>query len=164
MAYFEIGIFQPRNDENIGTLWRSAWQLGAAGIFTIGRKQRRQTSDVLNVPQLLPYRQFETLEVFLSARPAGAQVIGVEFGGTPLGTFKHPERAIYLLGSEANGLSKEVIARCNAVVQIESVHYKSYNVAIAGSIVMYHRLISGEFSLGKNSSPSENNPTKITPS
>ncbi len=39
MAYFEIGIFHPKTKENIGTLWRSAYQLGAAGIFTIGKRQ-----------------------------------------------------------------------------------------------------------------------------
>ncbi|MBP8964648.1 MAG: hypothetical protein KBG27_04625, partial [Flexilinea sp.] len=78
MAYFEIGIFQPRNGENIGTLWRSAWQLGAAGIFTIGRKQRKQTSDVLNVPQKIPYRHFDSFEDFLISRPVGTQLIGVE--------------------------------------------------------------------------------------
>lgn len=142
MSYFEIGIFQPRNGENIGTLWRSAWQLGAAGIFTIGRKQRKQTSDVLNVPQKIPYRHFDSFEDFLISRPVGTQLIGVEFGGIPLSKFNHPSKAIYLLGSETNGLSKEILAACNAIVEIESVNYMSYNVSIAGSIVMYHRLIS----------------------
>ena len=142
MSYFEIGIFQPRNKENIGTLWRSAWQLGAAGIFVIGRKQRKQTSDVLNVPQKIPLRHFESLDDFLIARPTGAQLIGVEFGGTSLSSFKHPSRAIYLLGSETNGLSKEALNVCNEVIQIESVNTLSYNVAVAGSIVMYHRLIN----------------------
>lgn len=31
--YFEIGIFHPKHGENIGTLWRTAYQLGAAGIL-----------------------------------------------------------------------------------------------------------------------------------
>jgi len=36
MGYFEIGILHPRNSANVGTLWRSAYQLGASGIFIIG--------------------------------------------------------------------------------------------------------------------------------
>jgi len=139
MAFFEIGIFQPRSDENIGTLWRSAWQLGAAGIFTIGKKQRKQTSDVLHVSYKIPFRQYETIEDFLNSRPKQAQLIGIEIGGTPLCTFIHPECAVYLLGSEANGLSKQVLSQCNQVVEIESVRYASFYVAVSGSIVMYHR-------------------------
>ena len=47
LGYFEIGIYRPKHWENVGTLWRSAWQLGAAGIFTIGAKPKRQITDVL---------------------------------------------------------------------------------------------------------------------
>ena len=146
MAFFEIGIFQPRSDENIGTLWRSAWQLGAAGIFTIGKKQRKQTSDVLYVSYKIPFRQYETIEDFLNSRPKQAQLIGIEIGGMPLRTFIHPECAVYLLGSEANGLSKQVLSQCNQVVEIESVRYSSFNVAVSGSIVMYHRCSALGFS------------------
>ncbi len=142
MGYFEIGIYQPRTNENIGTLWRSAWQLGAAGIFTIGKKQRRQTSDVLDVPYKIPLRHFESFEAFLSARPVGAQLVGIEFGGVPLKTFNHPRRAIYLVGSETNGLPKNVLDHCDAVVELESLNYLSYNLAVAGSITMYHRFIT----------------------
>ncbi len=140
MPYFEIGIFHPRNDENIGTLWRSAYQLGAAGIFTIGRPYKRQTSDVIGVEYQLPLRHFVDFEAFEAARPVGALLLGIEFGGIPLTRFQHPEQAIYLLGSEANGLPPKVIARCNAIITIEAVNRASYNVSVAGSLVMYHRV------------------------
>ncbi len=140
MGYFEIGVFQPRTTANIGTLWRSAYQLGASGIFTIGKPYRRQTSDTEHTDHHIPLRHYLTLEEFLQNRPVGAQLIGVEMGGTPLASFKHPDRAIYLLGSEVNGLPEHVLARCNQVIAIEAVNKASYNVAVAGSIVMYHRL------------------------
>ncbi len=140
MGYFEIGIFNPRNSANVGTLWRSAYQLGASGIFIIGRPYRRQTSDTANAQALIPLRHFETFEDFLAARPVGAQVVGIEMGGVPLAGFKHPERALYLLGAEDSGLPPRVLSACNAVVAIESVRYQSYNLAVSGSIVMYHRV------------------------
>lgn len=140
MGYFEIGIYQPRSTENIGTLWRSAYQLGAAGIFVIGRSYRRQTSDTESTLNLIPLRHYLTFEEFLQARPVGAQLVGVEMGGQPLSNFLHPERAIYLLGSETNGLPARILAQCNAVVALESVNKASYNVAVTGSIVLYHRL------------------------
>lgn len=140
MGYFEIGIYQPRNDENIGTLWRSANQLGAAGIFVIGRSYRRQSSDTETTLNVVPLRHYLTFEDFLLARPVGAQLIGIEMNGQPLSTFQHPERAIYLLGSEANGLPGRILRQCNAVVALEAVNKASYNLAVAGSIVLYHRL------------------------
>jgi tRNA G18 (ribose-2'-O)-methylase SpoU len=140
MGYFEIGIYRPRNELNLGTLWRSAQQLGAAGIFTIGRPYRHQASDLFNAREHIPLRSYPTFEDFLANRPVGAQLVGIEMGGTPLARFSHPPRAIYLLGAEDNGLPKKVIEHCNAVIALEAVSQLSYNLAVAGSIVMYHRV------------------------
>jgi len=140
MGYFEIGIYQPRSVENIGTLWRSAYQLGAAGIFVIGRSYRKQTSDTESTLRLIPLRHYLTFEDFLTVRPVGAQLIGIEMGGQPLSTFRHPDQAIYLLGSEATGLPARILAQCNAVIGLESVNKESYNLAVTGSIVLYHRV------------------------
>jgi tRNA G18 (ribose-2'-O)-methylase SpoU len=56
-----------------------------------------------------------------------------------LTTFDHPERALYLLGAENNGLPPEVMERCRRWVQIPTVRPQSLNVAVAGSIVVAHR-------------------------
>lgn len=146
MAYFEIGVFHPRSSDNIGTLWRTAYQLGAAGIFTIGRAYRQQASDTQHAPREIPLRTYLSFEDFLANRPSGAQLIGVEMGGQPLAGFDHPEQAIYLLGSEAMGLPEHVLQQCQAVIGLESIRYPSYNLAVAGSIVLYHRV----FIAGKN--------------
>lgn len=142
MSYFEIGIYHPKTADNLGTLWRSAYQLGAAGIFTIGRPYRRQATDTANAQYQIPLRHYLTLEEFLKARPVGAVIVGVEMGGEPLAEFRHPACAVYLLGSEDSGLGPTARACCNRIVSIESSRTPSYNVAVAGSIVMYHRLIT----------------------
>ena len=146
MSYFEIGVYNPRNSANIGTLWRSAFQLGAAGIFTIGRPYRRQTSDTAEALIHIPLRHFASFEDFIAARPVGALLVGIEMGGVPLAQFQHPERAIYLLGSEDSGLPPKILATCNCVVAIEAVRSLSFNLAVAGSIVMYHRLLGRQAS------------------
>ena len=140
MGYFEIGVFHPRSSDNVGTLWRSAYQLGAASIFTIGRPYRQQTSDTQHTAYEIPLRNYPTFEDFLTNRPVGALLIGVEMGGQPLSSFVHPERAIYLLGSESAGLPESVLQQCNAVIGLESINYPSYNLAVAGSLVLYHRV------------------------
>ena len=142
MTYFEIGIFAPIHNENIGTLWRSAYQLGAAGIFVIGKWRRSQASDTAITRHEIPFRNYPTWDDFLQHRPIGARLIGIEIDGQPLKGFQHPAQAIYILGSEANGLPGYVLEQCDQLISIEAVRDASYNVAVAGSIVLYHRYLN----------------------
>lgn len=142
MSYFEIGIFAPIHNENIGTLWRSAYQLGAAGIFVIGKWRRSQASDTSITRHEIPFRNYPTWNDFLQHRPIGARLIGIEIEGQPLNSFQHPAQAIYILGSEANGLPGYVQEQCDQLISVEAVRDASYNVSVAGSIVLYHRFLN----------------------
>ena len=145
MGYFEIGIYQPIHTENIGTLWRTAYQMGASGIFVIGKPPRRQTSDTARTNLNIPLRVFPGWSAFQQNRPQGARIVGIEMGGEKLATFKHPEQAIYVLGSEANGLPSSVRSSCDHIVSIESIRSVSFNVAVSGAIVLYHRWLQFGF-------------------
>jgi tRNA G18 (ribose-2'-O)-methylase SpoU len=61
--------------------------------------------------------------------------------GVPLQDFAHPLKATYVLGSEDNGLPESVIAACDHHVAVPSVRASSFNVAVAGSLVMYDRML-----------------------
>lgn len=142
-GYFEIGIFHTKTRQNVGTLWRSAYQLGAAGIFTIGRRYKKQSSDTLKAWRHIALRHYSGFSDFLAAKPPAAVLVGVEQGGEPLSGFRHPERAVYLLGAEDHGLPKSALSSCQHVVSLDSVRENCFNVSVAGSIVMYHRLLGG---------------------
>lgn len=145
-GYFEIGIYRGKTVANLGTLWRSAYQLGAAGIFVIGHRYKPMASDVYRTWRHIPLRQFKTFDDFMEARPHDCPLVGVEMGGTPLAGFSHPQRAMYLLGAEDNGLPSHVRAKCQSIVSLEAIRTESYNVAVAGSLVMYQRLaMRGDF-------------------
>lgn len=141
-GYFEIGIYHTKTVANVGTLWRSAYQLGAASIFTIGQRYPYQASDTLKTYRHVPMREFLTFDDFIKARPKNARLVGIEMGGKPLAELNHPEQAIYLLGAEDKGLPDNVIKQCNMLISIESLRTESYNVAVAGSLVMYHRYLT----------------------
>ncbi|MCK9568572.1 RNA methyltransferase [Candidatus Pacearchaeota archaeon] len=141
-GYFEIGIYHTKTEINVGTLWRSAYQLGAAGIFTIGRRYKRQAGDTVKAWRHIPLRHYVDFEDFNTHRPQDAVLIGVEMGGDLLHTCAHPDRAIYLMGAEDSGLPQQILDRCNRVIAVETSGVESYNVAVAGSIVMYHRFIT----------------------
>ena len=141
-GYFGIGILSPKTPGNVGTLWRSAYQLGASVLYTIGGRYKPNSADTLNVPARLPLIELDDWAAFAKgAAPKAAVWVAVETGGTPLADFVHPRNAVYLLGSEDHGLPTSVVRGCREVVTIESAAYGSYNVAVAGSIVMYDRLV-----------------------
>lgn len=147
-GYFEIGICYGKTPENVGTLWRSAFQLGASGLYTIGRRYRKQASDTVHASRHVPLREFDDFESFYAAIPHGCQLVGVEMGGRPLQGFTHPTSAIYLLGAEDNGIPVRLLDRCVHVVSLPSVRTESYNVATAGALVMYDRALkNGAFNL-----------------
>lgn len=140
-GYFEIGIFHGKTPENVGTLWRSAFQMGAAGIFTIGRRYPKQASDTVQAYRHIPLRDYASFDDFLAAQPYDCPLVAVEMGGKGLPGFSHPERCIYLLGAEDHGLPAEVLARCQRRVSLPSIRVNSYNVSVAGSLVMYDRMV-----------------------
>ena len=140
-GYFEIGIYHTKTVANVGILWRSAYQLGAVGVFTIGKRYPYQASDTLKTYRHVPMREFLTFEDFLKSKPKNARLIGIEIGGKPLSECNHPEQAIYLLGAEDKGLPDDIIKQCDMLVSIESLRTESYNVSVAGSLVMYSRYL-----------------------
>ena len=138
-GFFGIGIQNGKTPENLGVLWRSAQNMGASFIFTIGRRYAKQASDLLKATGAMPYFHYANFDDFYAHLPKGAQLVGVELHerAVPLETFEHPRRCVYLLGAEDNGLTKNAIEKCHLLVQFQSD--ECINVSAAGTIVMYDR-------------------------
>jgi tRNA G18 (ribose-2'-O)-methylase SpoU len=140
IGYCAIGILYHKRGYNIGTLWRSAYILGASYIFTIGTKYKKQTSDVLKTWSRIPLFHYDDFDEFRKNIPYDCRLIGIELSdkAIPLKTFKHPKRAIYLLGAEDSGLPQKVLEQCHEVIQLPGSY--SLNVAVTGSIVLTDRV------------------------
>lgn len=139
-GFFGIGIEGAKKEHNLGTLWRSAANLGAGFIFTVGARYRHQCSDTVKAWRHIPLFQFDTVEEFYDiGLPYDCRLVGIELvpGAFILPEYRHHERAVYLLGAEDRGLSSTAMARCHEVVEIPSTH--CLNVSVAGAIVMYDR-------------------------
>jgi hypothetical protein len=93
-GYFGIGVVGLKTEANLGTLWRSAWQLGAAFIFTVGHRFEKQGSDTYQTWTRVPCFEHKDWAAFASASPYAAPWVAVEMGGTPLEDFEHPDRAV----------------------------------------------------------------------
>lgn len=140
-GYFGIGIQNSKTEKNIGTLWRSASIMGASFIFTIGRRYKKQASDTMKSWKHIPLFNYDTFDDFYKTLPYDCQLIGVELDekSVPITKFNHPERCVYLLGAEDNGLTKEAIEKCHKIVQLPGDY--CMNVSVAGSLVMYDRIL-----------------------
>lgn len=146
-GFFGIGIENPKFKENYGTLFRSAHIFGADFIFIIGTKFKPQHSDTTGSYKHLPVYSYENFTDFYNHLPHKSKLVGVELtdSSKDLQKYIHPKRAIYLLGSEKEGISKDALSKCDELVQIPGEY--SLNVSVAGSIVLYDRLLKNHQNL-----------------
>jgi tRNA G18 (ribose-2'-O)-methylase SpoU len=141
-GYFGIGVQGCKTETNYGTLYRTAQVLGASFLFLIGKRFKKQSSDSMASWKHIPVYSYDTFKDFYSNLPYDCRLVAVELVdyATPLEKFTHPERACYLLGAEDNGLPPEALKQCHSLIKLRGE--RSLNVAVAGSIVLYHRVAS----------------------
>jgi tRNA G18 (ribose-2'-O)-methylase SpoU len=132
-GYWGIAFYKPKFEQNIGTAVRSAHCFGADFIAVIGKRYKKQPSDTMATEKHIPIYEYENLDDFLKHIPIGCEVIGVEVDGKDIIGFKHPERAIYVLGGEDKNLPKKFKNR----LKIKTSY--CLNMAVAASIIMFHR-------------------------
>lgn len=143
-GYCGIGIYNPRYYCNVGTLWRSAAIFGADFIFTVGEgRYKAEKADVTNAHHHIPLFTFKSIEQLKDVLHPNCDIVIVELvnKAVMLSEFVHPDRAIYLLGSEDEGLPPHIIATSSNSKRIKLPGKISLNVATAGSIVLYDRVV-----------------------
>ena len=90
----------------------------------------------------VPVRTYDTLLNFsVDTIQHGYEWVCIEMGGTPLSDFVHPKRALYILGSEDSGISAMLKSACKHVICLDAERSQSFNVAVAGSMVLYDRYV-----------------------
>ena len=144
-GYFGIGVYMPKWEANIGTLWRHARLYGADFIFTVGARYKKQPTDTSDTPKHTPLFEYSDWQDFKAHLPKGCRIVCIEqaTGAPLLPDFTHPERAVYLLGAEDKGLPKEVMfgGDSDHIIQIPSLEPQSMNVSAAGTLIMYDRFV-----------------------
>jgi tRNA G18 (ribose-2'-O)-methylase SpoU len=142
-GYFGIGVEGISKPMNLGSLFRTAHAFGASFVFTIAAAYDRSQgalADTSDSPGNIPFYEFTDIK---SLRlPRDCALVGVELvdAAVELPSFRHPRAAAYVLGAERGALSSELLGLCEHVVKIPTKF--SVNVALAGAITMYDRLVS----------------------
>lgn len=141
-GYFGVAIYNGKTLTNLGTLWRTANILGANYIATIGNRYNHQAGDTMKTPRHIPLFHFDTFEDFYKYLPEKCKLVGIEIDDRAkfLKDFKHPQQCCYLLGAEDEGIPLRYLNKCEYVVKLKGD--TCYNMAVAGSIVLYDRINS----------------------
>jgi|SRR5689334_3290885 len=137
---FAIGVEHVKSGVNVGTLLRSAWNFGAAFVFTVGQRYYRQNADTVKAYRQIPLFHFADWDDYRAHAPFAWTPVAVEIMPTaePLETYQHPKCASYLLGPEDGRISQTALAHARDVIKIPS--RLCLNVSTAGAVVMYDRL------------------------
>lgn len=141
-GYFAIGVEGISKTMNVGALLRTAHAFDASFVFTIAAGYAREVggrADTSDTEASVPLYTFASTDSFIL--PRGCKLVGVEIvdEAVELPSFCHPRCAAYVLGPERGCLSSALLARCDYTVRIPTRF--AINVALAGALVMYDRLL-----------------------
>jgi tRNA G18 (ribose-2'-O)-methylase SpoU len=133
------------SSENIGSIARSAAALGVNSFLLPSRAPHPYQRRALRVSMghvsklnIHIYDNIFTTIADLKRRDYKIFAAEVMPDSIPLSEVKVPKKWVLLMGHEGKGLSQEVLAACDCSVKIEMMpDVRSFNVAVAASIMMY---------------------------
>ncbi len=137
--------------ENIGSIVRSAVALGVDSMVApsfphpYGRRALRVSMGHINRLNIHTYDDITT--TIINLKELGYTIYGAEVtpNATPLYRVSPPKRWVVLMGHEHNGISPEVLKLCDETIAIEmDPRIKSFNVAIAASLILYQFTQKGD--------------------
>jgi tRNA(Leu) C34 or U34 (ribose-2'-O)-methylase TrmL len=135
-GYAAIGLYQPKDANNVGSVLRAASCYGASLIAVQGHRYKRSATDTTAAYRHIPLVQVDDLH---KAVPFDCVPIAVEIleGATSLFEYAHPERAFYVLGPEDGTLGKAITDWCRDVVYVPTRY--CMNLAATANVVLYDR-------------------------
>lgn len=146
-----------RSTHNVGSIFRTSEGLGVKHIICSGYtpypRMPRDTrlphivdkltgqikKTALGAETMVDFSYSETLDL-TSLVASGYKVIGLEqtASSIPLSTYVPPEKMVLILGEEVRGISPEIVALCDDLIEITMRGKKeSFNVSVAAGIALY---------------------------
>ena len=138
----EIAIENVERDFNMGTIVRSANAFGVSKIHILGRKTWNKRGAMATDHYVqIEYHSQESFLQMVQARGRALIAIDITESSDPLDSTKLPNNALLLFGSEAQGVSQQLLAASQTILHIEQRgSTRSINVGVAAGIAMYRWL------------------------
>jgi tRNA(Leu) C34 or U34 (ribose-2'-O)-methylase TrmL len=136
-GYCGIGLDNPKNRLNVGSVMRAAGVYGAAFVAATGGRYGRAVTDVQHHLHQIPFLRPQDLRDVI---PFGCVPVGVDIveGATALPLYRHPDRAFYIFGAEDATLGRRILSWCRDTVFVPT--NGSMNLAATVNVILYDRL------------------------
>lgn len=147
-----------RSTHNIGAIFRTCEGLGVSKIIVSGyspypKLQRNDTrlphiaekltaqihKTALDAEMIVPF-EYQEIPDFEPLKQQGYRVVGLEQDkrSVMLNDYSKPDKIALLLGEEVNGITDEMRAECDDLIEIPMFGQKeSFNVSVAAGIALY---------------------------
>jgi 23S rRNA (guanosine2251-2'-O)-methyltransferase len=140
-----------RSTYNVGAILRTAECVGVSNVYLtgytpdpidrFGRKRKDIAKSAVGAEEMVPWSHVDdTASCIASLRAEGVEIVALE---------QHPRSVAYtayepsgpvalVLGEEVQGIPEEIVALCDAVIEIPVFGNKeSLNVSVAAGIALY---------------------------
>ena len=150
-----VAAWQIINPENIGNMIRLADNVGAEDVFILGTDFQLRMSSIKKTAGLSFNNvrlTFISPDEFFAQLSPNIHLVAIETSedSTNIFTTNLPEKVVFLLGNERNGLSAEILQKCSLKVHIPMTgKCKSMNVSHALSVALFEwqrQMLFGESS------------------
>ena len=136
----EIAIVNLERDFNMGSIVRTANAFGVRRVHVIGRKQWNKRG-AMATDKYLTVEYHTSSQAFIAAMKARSRCVvavdNVEDAREITDVALRPE-SVLVFGSEANGISTELLDECDGIVMIKQRgSTRSLNVAAAAAVAVY---------------------------
>lgn len=132
-----IGLDNPKNYFNVGSVLRAAGVYGAGFVALSGGRYKKAGTDTMKAYRHMPL--IHVADVF-DALPFDCVPVAVDLveGALELPFYVHPERAFYIFGAEDATLGERILSRCRESVFVPT--NGCMNLAATVNVVLYDRL------------------------
>jgi 23S rRNA (guanosine2251-2'-O)-methyltransferase len=137
-----VFLDQVEDPHNLGAVLRTAWLLGAQGVFVPDIRSASLSPAASKVAQgaaeHVPVVQAPLQESMNEAKERGFWIFGLSHRSSKtVFDLKLPEKVAWVLGSEASGIRKPIERLCDELVAIPQLEADaSFNVSVAAAIAL----------------------------
>jgi len=138
-GYAAIGLLNPKNNLNVGSVLRAAGCYEASMVVCGGSRNsyRKAPTDTMQTHKHLPLLLVDDLQKVIPYDCVPVAVDLIE-GAEPLPEYEHPERAFYVFGPEDGTLGASTTSWCRDVIYVPT--NRCMNLAACVNVVLYDRL------------------------
>ena len=135
-GYSCIGLFNPKNAVNVGSIIRLCGNYSVSTLFYTGNRYKSTCTDTMNMSRHIPIIHTNNLHDCI---PFDCIPIAIDLvpKAESLYSFQHPERAFYIFGQEDGTLGKQILDWCKYKIYIPT--NRCLNLSNAVATVLYDR-------------------------